>query len=266
MKFGIKIVDKSYTENPKKFLKYNNFFLKLEGHELSFKGNPPIPDKLPKDFFYFTQHTKQEVFNIYDFFFNKEGFNEYIKEFLEQAKIYNIKRCTVHLTNASTLDNFNKEQIKEYIKYCVDFSINNNIRIYIENTFNTVNQMEEIFSYDKNKELGFTFDIGHAKCFVFEDTINDWLDLIDRMKRPTHIHFHANNSKSDQHLPITIKTNFWINDFHDNLTYEDIAKKIIKIIYKCEESSFILETHPLFQKVNMIFLEKILKYHNTLII
>ena len=95
--------------------------------------------------------------------------------------------------------------LKEWLKLASE----NNLQLLLENTDESVDDLKPIFK--KHKELGFTFDIGHANI-VFPGSQHKTTDdkiysLIETFgKKMEHIHIHDNfggfNEQADAHLPI----------------------------------------------------------------
>lgn len=257
MRFGVKVVDTTHVENMIRFERYDNFISNLDGLELSIKN---FTFDLPKNYNYWIQHSNQTYFNIRTFKFDFENFEKYEKTLIKEMNEYNIKNTVVHLTNDEGIEDFNDEEIFNYLDHLNNFAKKNGFRVYLENTHMIIDEMKSIFNTIRNHHFGFCFDIGHAKAFVKKDSILDWLNFIDKLNLPIHVHFHSNLGEEDSHLPITKTTNNWIDNFHCNLTYYEIAQKLVEIKKNDMESSFIMETHAQFSKNNVYWLKKLIDY------
>lgn len=85
----------------------------------------------------------------------------------------------------------------------------NNLQLLLENTDESVDDLKPIFK--KHKDLGFTFDIGHANIIfpgtahkTSEEKIYSMLETFKKQLKHIHLHdnFGGHSEQADVHLPI----------------------------------------------------------------
>lgn len=249
MKFGVKVVDKTSTKNSKRLNKFMNDYKKLNGLELAIYNNS---NDYIKGLNYHILHTNVLSLSIENFLFNASALHYYIyNDLLEILAKEKIKNIVIHIAGHSKANTYSDHQLRQFITFCSELSLSEDINIFVENTFDTVEFMEKIFRMDQDNVLNFCFDIGHAKALSKENTFSDWLNFIDNFYGDVHIHFHTNRGERDEHLPLTITTNNWTSDFHEGKDYYQMGRELISALKNRENSSLILETYPHFMKSNL---------------
>lgn len=190
--------------------------------------------------------------------YNK-GVNIFISE-LQVSEKLNASKMVIHLDHQAPFPINNKQSkkyfVNEIIKMFEDiyntYPNAKNTTICIENIYADLFFYKEIIEKlkDKNFNIGFTFDIGHAKVWG-NNNLKEYIEVIKILRAkeiPIHCHLHTNQGDIDSHTPFY--KGVGLPYLNESITGEIFTNDIIKevkelhnLFKKDEEVTFTLEVN-----------------------
>ena len=184
----------------------------------------------------------------------------------QNAAKLGIKKAIVHYCENIKKEEATAEKLHEDLKTLDALGKKYDLIIHIENTFfsdqgSNIDFFETLFNIVKKQNftnIGFCFDIGHAKVFS-NNNINEWFEFLDYLQNNTislHFHLHNNQGKNDDHLAFNKANKIGINAGDDFTCKKHYLEVINNIIDKYNSAIQTLETNMKDCLEDLIWLQK----------
>lgn len=106
-----------------------------------------------------------------------------------------IRKAVLHASSGFNPPPITQQGLDNF-KSIIDYGSNMGLLIAIEN-IKRMDYVESLLDNNRNENVGFCFDIGHANAFTRNLYDYDWAPLLQRL---ISIHLHDNDGKEDLHL------------------------------------------------------------------
>lgn len=199
------------------------------------------------------------TFHFNSDFVNLDNFKE--KEFLielEIVRFFNAKKLILHPEQKDTTQKVHYQEklipqlitnLEKMQSHLIDE------KIFIENVHFDIEFYKIFFKQAKN--IGFCFDIGHAKVFS-KYSFNEWFEFLKELDEDNieiYFHIHANNGTKDEHKPYH---DYPIEELNDDFFSKDMLSDVKKLLKTFDKSWISLELMPNKIIKEIIFLEKLI--------
>jgi sugar phosphate isomerase/epimerase len=207
---------------------------------------------------------KQSSFHLNSKFVNCIEFSEEnLKKELDVANLYKATKLIIHPEKNHAPKKLGYQYnildlVVERLKYITSF-LNKDQIIYIENVRFELDFYKKLFPLIKENNitnLGFCFDIGHAKTFSLY-SFDEWfefLEYLDSIDIDIYFHIHANEGLNDEHKPYSSYED--ISVLNDEYFSNNMMKDLGKLFKRFNKKWFSLELMPKDIIKEIEFLEK----------
>lgn len=128
----------------------------------------------------------------------------------EQCKDLGINRAVIHnMFSDRPVDLGEPRKFANEIIFHLDRAFKKGIRLYIENTYESFEFMQDLFEHlyrmDVNDITGFCLDTGHVRA-LSNGTLDQWGQMAGHLYDcgfGVHYHLHANDGTGDQHINLS---------------------------------------------------------------
>jgi len=252
-KFNNKIGFKIYQDNLSEDVLHNLKHLLSERYIIEFSQFEDFPKKTI-DFlnlksytnnFYHVNYNKVDISRYFKIKSSKDVIIENLIEEFKNSDLVNCNNLVFHVENENPFFVVNDKQKIFYFNKIFEFFSTFYEKypeatqkvFYIENTFNSSLFYKDLilFLKENNINVGFCFDIGHAKVWS-SDSFDTWYsDILYLIKFgiPIHSHIHANKGDFDTHSPLAeLDSNAFFNKriTDDFIFSNNLLKDIEKLI------------------------------------
>ena len=195
----------------------------------------------------YVYHSNYNLFCLFRYFQDKATIKDLKKE-LVRAKSVNATKMVLHLDHRFPFPSFVNRESRIFfedlaVKMLEDLQAIESFEdlpICIENTYNHMEIYKAIIIKARAKGLnvGFTFDLGHAKVWG-ANSLQEWKNFLVELHTkeiPLHMHLHWNNGLYDQHKSIFSKDKDFKPEF-----YSDLQKELLWVLNTLPNATKILE-------------------------